>query len=62
MDEFLRSYGLWILLAGVFVAMHWFGMGCGGGHGHGRSRNDPPAKPGEEQKPVARSGQARGCH
>jgi hypothetical protein len=34
MDEFIRSYGLWILLAGVFLAMQWFGMGCGGGHRH----------------------------
>ncbi len=33
MVEFLQSYGLWIALAGVFVAMHWFGRGCcGGGH------------------------------
>jgi hypothetical protein len=35
MEEFIRSYGLWILLAGVFVAMHWFGVGCGSGHRHG---------------------------
>lgn len=62
MEEFLRSYGLWILLAGVFVAMHWFGMGCGGGHGHGGSREDTSAKPGEGKKPVAHSGHARGCH
>jgi hypothetical protein len=61
MDEFLRSYGLWILLAGVFIAMHWFGMGCGGGHAHGGSREDKPAKPEEEKKPVAHSGHARGC-
>lgn len=33
MIEFVQSYGLWIALAGVFVAMHWFGRGCcGGGH------------------------------
>ncbi len=33
MIEFVQTYGLWIALAGVFVAMHWFGRGCcGGGH------------------------------
>jgi hypothetical protein len=31
MIEFLQSYGLWIALAGVFFAMHRFGMGCCGG-------------------------------
>jgi hypothetical protein len=32
MEELIRGYGIWILLAGVFVAMHWFGRGYGGGH------------------------------
>jgi hypothetical protein len=58
-EEFVRSYGIWILLAGVFVAMHWFGMGCGGGHRHGSETDDAPAKPGEEKKRTTRSG---GCH
>jgi hypothetical protein len=31
MTEFLSSYGLWILLAAIFVVMHRFGMGCCGG-------------------------------
>jgi hypothetical protein len=31
MIEFVQSYGLWIALAGIFVAMHWFGKGCCGG-------------------------------
>ena len=31
MIEFAQNYGLWIALAGVFVAMHWFGIGCCGG-------------------------------
>ena len=37
MSEFFSNYGLWIVLAGVFLAMHWFGMGCcgRGGHRHG---------------------------
>jgi len=36
MAEFFSNYGLWIVLAGVFFAMHWFGMGCcGSGHRHG---------------------------
>jgi hypothetical protein len=34
MFEFLQSYGLWSALAGVFVGMHWFGMGCCGGRRH----------------------------
>lgn len=32
MIEFLHNYGLWLVLAGVFFAMHRFGMGCCGGH------------------------------
>lgn len=36
MVAFLQEYGLWIALAGVFVAMQWFGMGCCGGHRHRR--------------------------
>ncbi|MBI1734511.1 MAG: hypothetical protein HYR51_04990 [Candidatus Rokubacteria bacterium] len=64
MDEFMRSYGLWIALAAVFLAMHWFG-GCGASHRHGSD-----AKPGEKTEPEA-SGEARrparsarggGCH
>ena len=45
MIEFAQNYGLWIALAGVFVAMHWFGMGCCGG----RNRK----KPGQSDKEVA---------
>ena len=30
MVEFLQNYWLWIVLAGVFFAMHRFGMGCCG--------------------------------
>jgi hypothetical protein len=26
--ELLQSYGLWIALGVVFLAMHWFGMCC----------------------------------
>ena len=58
MEEFLRSYGIWILLAAVFIGMQWFGMGCCGG-GHGSKGDEPPAKPGEEKKRTARQG---GCH
>jgi len=32
MVEFLQDYGLWVALAGVFVAMRWFGTGCCGSH------------------------------
>jgi hypothetical protein len=42
MIEFVQNYGLWIALAGVFVAMHWFGMGCCGGH------RKPPAQRNQE--------------
>jgi hypothetical protein len=45
MAEFLSNYGLWIVLGGIFVAMHMFGMGCGGhgGHQHGSKRKDEAA-------------------
>lgn len=60
MDAFLQSYGLWILLGGVFLAMHWFGMGCGGGHRRGGPREEE-GKPADGTKP-APSGHSRGCH
>ncbi len=47
MLEFIQAYGLWIALAGVFVAMHWFGRGCcGGGHRHGQGQ-PPQGNPGQ---------------
>ncbi len=47
MIEFLQTYGLWIALAGVFIIMHRFGMGCcGGGHQHGPPPREK-ALPGE---------------
>lgn len=60
MDAFLQSYGLWILLGGVFLAMHWFGMGCGGGHRH-RGPREEERKPADGTKP-APSGHSGGCH
>jgi hypothetical protein len=63
MDTFLQSYGLWILLAGVFLAMHWFGMGCGG-HRHGRpppSEDTRTRSDGATERP-AHSGHSGGCH
>ena len=62
MEEFLRSYGLWILLGGVFFAMHWLGMGCGGRHDHGAPRKDERDSPEGTEKRPARSGHAGGCH
>lgn len=56
MEAFLQTYGLWMLLAGVFLAMHWFGMGFGGGHGHGRSGEDTAGKQGEEKQAAPHSG------
>ena len=39
MVEFLQSYGLWIALGVVFLAMHWFGMCCfSQPHGRGVGR------------------------
>ncbi len=50
MIEFLQTYGLWIALAGVFIVMHRFGMGCcGGGHQHGAPPRDN-ALPDETRK------------
>jgi hypothetical protein len=43
MAEFLSNYGLWIVLGGIFVAMHMFGMGCGG---HGNHRHESKQKDG----------------
>ncbi|HEU5393593.1 MAG TPA: DUF2933 domain-containing protein [Candidatus Methylomirabilis sp.] len=62
MDEFLRSYGVWILLAGVFFAMHWFGMGCGGGRRHGGQREEEPEKASDAKKRPAHSSHTGGCH
>ena len=47
MGEFLQNYGLWILLIGIFFAMHRFGMGCGGhgGHQHGDAKKEDDRKP-----------------
>ena len=47
MIEFAQTYGLWIALAGVFVAMHWFGMGCCGG----RQRQGQGTEGGSDQGP-----------
>jgi hypothetical protein len=59
MDEFIRSYGIWILLVAIFIGMQWFGMGCCGSHRSGSKRDDLPAKPDEEKKRHVHSG---GCH
>lgn len=67
MEEFISTYGLWILLGVVFIAMHRFGMGCGGGHDHGtkqaegQQRADEPARPDGQKKPVT-TGRGGGCH
>ncbi|MBI2157877.1 MAG: hypothetical protein HY616_06155 [Candidatus Rokubacteria bacterium] len=66
MEEFLRNYGLWILLGVVFIALHRFGMGCGGSHRHEPGSAADQATTGEkdekEKKPVAHAGHTRGCH
>jgi hypothetical protein len=73
MGEFLQNYGLWILLIGIFFAMHRFGMGCGGhgGHRHGDEQKDSNKKPetagGHQhgtsgEAPAAAGRRAGGCH
>jgi len=59
MEEFLRSYGIWILLAAIFVGMQWFGAGCCGRHRSGSGGDEAAARPSEEKKPTVRQG---GCH
>ncbi len=66
MIEFVQSYGLWIALAGVFVAMHWFGMGCCGGQRREKS-TQPSEKvagrtPGSEKASEAGPKASGGCH
>ena len=50
MIEFLQHYGLWIVLAGVFFAMHRFGMGCCGGGHHQRLPQRDKALPDDDAK------------
>jgi hypothetical protein len=61
--EFLSSYGLWILLAAIFVSMHVFGMGCCGGHQHGQRKQDDGSDQVAEPAAVPRA-RAKGgaCH
>jgi hypothetical protein len=73
MAEFFSNYGLWIVLGGIFVAMHMFGMGCCGGHGghqrgskekdgtgdeHAGHGGQGPTKAGATPTPAGRGG----CH
>lgn len=51
MVAFIQSYGLWIALAFVFAAMHWFGRGCCGG-GHHRDESERQAARGDPGKSV----------
>jgi hypothetical protein len=66
MLEFLQSYGLWIALGGVFVAMHWFGMGCCGGQQRreqGQRDGDAVAGTrGREKAPESAPKSGGGCH
>ncbi len=65
MIEFAQNYGLWIALAGVFIAMHWFGMGCCGGRrqekptqGQGVPGKEAKREPGSDATPRSKGG----CH
>lgn len=61
MEEFITSYGAWIVLAGVFVAMRWFGLGCGAGHRHAGEPREGSGEPMDPKKEHgAHSGRAPG--
>ncbi len=75
MTEFFSNYGLWIVLAGIFFAMHMFGMGCCGGHGghqHGDKQQggtgDESGEPGGHSAGASTAASrtvrphAHGCH
>ncbi len=66
MIGFVQEYGLWIVLAGVFIAMHRFGMGCcGGGHRHRpvRSDNALPDDNGKREKAAETLSKSnKSCH
>lgn len=54
--EWLSANWFWVLIAVVFVGMHFFGHGghggggCGGGHGgHGSSNKTDPDQPSGHQ-------------
>lgn len=52
--ELVGSYGLWIVLAAVFLTMHWFGMSCcGGGHQHGTPPDRDRSPEGEHDRSAA---------
>jgi hypothetical protein len=65
MMEFLSTYGLWIVLVGIFLAMHRFGMGCcGGGRRSDAERRDDNAgtPPGPAADTTTPTRYARRCH
>lgn len=52
--ELVGSYGLWIVLAAVFLTMHWFGMSCcGGGHQHRTPQDRDRSLEGERDRRAA---------
>lgn len=66
MVEFLQNYGLWIVLACVFFAMHWFGRGCcGGGHDQKLPQHNggPAGENAKDQKTSETASRShRSCH
>jgi len=66
MLEFIGNYGLWVVLAGVFFAMHRVGMGCcGGGHRHGadgRSKGISDELPDKGKTSEDGQDSQSGCH
>ncbi len=62
MLEFLATNGGWLALAAVFVAMHWFGMGCCGGHRHQRREDDGKVQRRSESGTESRQAAVQRCH
>jgi hypothetical protein len=64
MIEFAQNYGLWIALAGIFIAMHWFGRGCcGGRQRQGRGTEGVPDQALKGEKPSEAAPKSSGiCH
>jgi len=62
MIEFLQTWAPWILLAGVFAAMHWFGFGCCSTGRHRRETTEKAETASGDSKPGAKGDAAGKGH
>lgn len=67
MEEFWKSYGVWIVLGGLFLFMvfgHFRGgkAGMGGGCGMGGNSNDPNEKKSSDKGKIEEKKSSGGCH